>query len=597
MGTLRLRSVSFRNFKTFGEETTIPLDKITYLIGPNGAGKSNVLAGLESMALILSGGSYAPKQTDYFDSEDSRAMELGATVELSGDERKRLVSASSRLAELPRDRRPFAPSFRLAKYSEEYADGKIQHMKFSMTVKGKSFHLLAEAHREGADCIVNAWSLGTVYKIGKSVAKPRSMNLAQFPMAGDLIGHVDQALSASLVAHFSGMRMLDTGRKIADAVQANEAKGVSADGHNLPNELVGAGRDGQAEFDKYMELVTHRDPESIEPSMRGSSFVLETRQAGLKRRRAHTDLGSGQEQTLILGWHLLKASGTILVIKEPELHLHAERQRQIRRLIQNVGSGLQLVIETHSPVFLGTSEGEAVLLATKSGGQTAVARIAPENMGLIREELGISHADALYNENVLFVEGESEFRAFPMLWKKLRLGLSPPPTCFSLGGAGGAKRLRVMLEYLKSDDRRIFVVLDSHVDGKAHVRDLRREGLLGDNVHFLPKSFEDEFTSAQIIGAVRKVAAEAGVPAPRLAPEGLDAARAGAAVADVVRRVWFKAARFSLNKVDLARHLGSLPRDDIPSGIADALEAAAAHFKALGGAAPAGDNGAGAGGG
>lgn len=593
---LRLRSVSFQNFKSFREETTIPLGRITCLIGTNGAGKSNILAGLEKMALVLSGGSYEPGRTDYFDNEDSRAMEISATVELSRGERQRLVDASSRLAALPRDRLPFMPSFHLLRYSAKYADGKIEHAKFSMTVKGGSFHLLAEAHRRGPECIVNVWNLGAVCKIGKSIEKPRPINRPQFPTAGELIGYVDPDLSACMLAHFSGMRMLDTDRKLPDTVQASEAKGVSTDGRNLPNELLGAGRDGQAEFDKYMEAVTRGDPESIEPRLHGDRFVLETKEAGLEHRRTHTDLGSGQEQSLILGWQMFNAPGTIIAIKEPELHLHAERQRQMRALIRNADSGLQFIIETHSPVFLGASEAETVLLTTKSGGQTAVARIAPENMAMIREELGISHADALYNANVLFVEGESEFRAFPMFWEKLCLGLSPPPACFSLGGAGGAKRLRIMLEYLKSEGRRFFVVLDNHGDAKAHVRKLQRDGLLGDNVRFLPKSFEDEFTSAQIIDAARKAAAEKGAPAPRLTPEELDAARAEAPVADVVKRQWFEATGSGLDKVSLARHLGSLPKDDIPPDIVGALEAATAYFKAPDDVAPAGGSGSGGGG-
>ena len=588
MGTLRLRSISLRNFKSFGDGdgagTEIPLARITYLIGPNGAGKSNALAGLEKIALLLGGGSYTPERTDYFDSDDGRPMELGATVELSDAERMRLLKLWRESVAVAPDKLPPPPSFRLLNYFVKYASGKKQHEKVSMTLKDESFDTVARAYRDGDGCTIEVWSLRTVHLIGMLLPRPLSSSHAKFPVTSELIKRIDPTLSTYLTGHFSGLRMLDVNRKIADTVPAHTAEDVSSDGHNLPNELVGAGRDGQAAFDKYMEPVTHGDPESIEPRMRGDRFVLETRDAGLERRRVHTDLGSGQEQLLILAWHLFNAPGTTLAIKEPELHLHAERQKQIRGLIRGADPRLQLVIETHSPVFLGAAGDEAVLLATKLGGQTGVARIAPENMGLIREELGISHADALYNVNVLFVEGESEFRAFPAFWKTLRLGPSPPPTCFSLGGAGNTSHLRIMLEYLKFDDRRFFVVLDGHVDAKSHVHKLQRDGLLGDNVRFLPKSFEDEFSSAQIIDAARKAAAEAGVTAPRLTPEELDAARADATVADAVEKRWFKATGSGMDKVNLARHLGRLSRGEIPPGIVDSLEAAAVHFGARGGA-------------
>ena len=599
---MRLHSISLRNFKSFGDGdgagTEMPLARISYIIGPNGAGKSNVLAGLEKIALILGGGSYTPEREDYFDNDDSRSMELGATVELSGEERMQLLSLSrNKSAAVVRGELPYKPIFRFVRHSVEYVNGQKRREKVSTTVGDNSFHALAEAYVNGDGCSIEVTSLEMVHLISMSLPEPRRDSQSQFPTTSKLVGRIDPALAASLAGLFSGLKVLDTARKIADSVDASEAEDVSADGHNLPNELVGAGRDGQAAFDKYMEPVTHGNPESIEPRMRGSRFVLETRGAGLKNRREHKDLGSGEEQSFILGWQLFKAPFTILVIKEPELHLHAERQKQMLDLIRGADPSLQFIIETHSPVFLGTAEDETVLLATKSGGQTGVARIAPENMGLIREELGISHADALYNENVLFVEGESEFRAFPLLWKTLSPGISPPPSCFSLGGAGGAKRLRPLLEYLESDGRRLFVVLDGHGDAKSHVDKLQREKLLGDNFRLLPNSFEDEFSSAQIIDAVNKAAAEAGVRAPRLTPEELDAERAGAAVAEVVKKRWFAATGSGLNKVSLARHLGGLPKGDIPPGIADALGAAAAHFKAGGGAAPAGDGSSNGGGG
>ena len=510
----------------------------------------------------------------------------------------RLLSLSrKKSAAVAQGNLPDSPIFRFVKHSVEQVGGKKRREKVSTTVDGESFHALAEAYTDGDHCTVEVKSLKMVHLINMSLPEPNISTLGRFPTTSELIGWIDPSLSASLSTLFSGLRVLDTARKIADSVEAGEVHDISADGGNLPNELVGAGRGGQDAFDEYMKHVTHGDPESIEPSMRGNRFVLETRDNGLARRRDHTDLGSGQEQSLILCWQLFKASGTIFVIKEPELHLHAERQKQILDLIRGADPSLQFIIETHSPVFLGTAEDETVLLATKSGGQTEMARIAPENMGLIREELGISHADALYNENVLFVEGESEFRAFPMFWKKLSLGISPPPSCFSLGGAGGAKRLRPMLKYLESDGRRLFVVLDGHGDAKSHVDKLQRGKLLGNNFRLLPNSFEDEFSSAQIIDAVNKAAAEAGVSAPRLTPEELDAERVGAAVAEVVKKRWFAATGSGLNKVSLARHLGSLPKGDIPPGIAGALGAAAAHFKASGGAAPAGGGNSNGGGG
>jgi len=39
-----LKSITLRNFKSFGEEQTIPLEPITVLVGPNNSGKSNFMS-------------------------------------------------------------------------------------------------------------------------------------------------------------------------------------------------------------------------------------------------------------------------------------------------------------------------------------------------------------------------------------------------------------------------------------------------------------------------------------------------------------------------------------------------------------------------
>ena len=579
-----LRAIGLKNFRSVGAAAgagiEVPLARINYLIGPNGAGKSNILAGLERVAEILTGGSYAPKRADYFDRDASQEMELGATFELSDDERLQLLPAPASTSDATSTENLSSyPLLRLVRYSVVFINGKKQAEKISATVKDESFHTLSEAQRQGSRCTVKRMDLKAINLKEMSLPEPVVIKHSQFPSTQAFIKESNASLWNITNRHFVGLRMLGTGRKIADKVAAREATDVSLDGANLPVELNGLDRDGQAAFDEYMGKITHGDPERLEPRLRGSHIVLETKEPGLTRPGSHADLGSGQEQSLILAWQLRNAPPSIFIVREPELHLHAERQKRIRNLIRRADRGLQFVIETHSPVFLGTTEDENVLLATKSNGRTAVAKIAPENMGLIREELGISHADALYNTRVLFVEGESEFIAFPMLWKTLYQDSRPAPAFFSLGGSGNTKHLQLMLEYLKADDRHFFAILDQHDDAKAHVRALQRGKLLdSSNCHFLAKSFEDEFSSAQLAAAVKKITSSEKTKLT-LDPKYLDTARKKESAADILKRVWAAVEDSKFQKAKMARLLGRLPRSEIPPGIAEALGLAAAHFR------------------
>ena len=579
-----LRAIRLKNFRSVGGGTgagiEVPLARINYLIGPNGAGKSNILAGLERIAEILTGRSYEPGQSDYFDRDASHEMELGATFELSDDERLQLLPApAGTSAATSTEELSLHPVLRLVRYSVVFSSGKKQAEKISATVKDMSFHTLSEARRQGGRYIVEHMDLKAINLKDMSPPEPAVTEHSQFPSTQTFIKEFNASLWNTINQHFAGLRVLGTNRKIADAVPAREATDVSLDGSSLPAEMSGLGRNGQAAFDEYMGRITHGDPERIEPRLRGDHIVLETNEAGLARPGSHADLGSGQEQSLILAWQLRNAPPSIFIIREPELHLHAERQKQIRGVIRRADRGLQFVIETHSPVFLGTAEDENVLLATKSNGHTAVSKIAPENMNLIREELGISHADALYNTRVLFVEGESEFIAFPMLWKTLYQDSQPAPSFFSLGGSGNTKHLQLLLEYLRADDRHFFAILDQHNDARAHIRALQRDKLLGtNNCHFLAKSFEDEFTSAQLAGTIKKMTADEKTKLT-IDPKYLDTARKKESAADILKRVWAVTEDSKFRKAQLARLLGRLPRNEIPPGIIEAFGLAANHFR------------------
>lgn len=579
-----LRSILLKNFKSIGNEggagITIPLARINYIIGPNGAGKSNIIDGLETIAAILAGGKYEPKPADHFDRDPARDLELGATVELSNEERLRLLGA---LVTVPAgvSAEDFSRFFvfRFVNYSVTFGNGEKQTEKISVSMRDDIFHTVLEAYRGEKSIEIKLGLLKMSDQKDRLMVTPSSNKAAQFPSTHELLGQVGPFLLKALREYFRGFHMLNTGRKIAASVPAREAQGVSPDGANLPAELSCLDRDRQVEFDKYMEAITHGDPMGLEPRPRGSEFVLRMKEAGLGSRGTHADLGSGQEQSLILGWHMFNASGTILVVREPELHLHAERQKQILRLIRQADPGLQFVIETHSPVFLGTAKDETVLLATKSEGSTRVAKIAPESMRVIREELGISHADALYNANVVFVEGASELGAFPMLWKKVCPDSAVTLSWFSLGGAGNTMHLRMMLEYLKGDGRRFFVILDGHDDARMHVEALQKAGLLGeDNCWFLAESFEDEFDGCQIAWAVSMMAADAGFELS-LDPGEIDAVGSGKAVVNMLKKRWREATGTVFQKHLLALHLGKLSDDEISFGLGAALQAVDAYFK------------------
>lgn len=191
--------------------------------------------------------------------------------------------------------------------------------------------------------------------------------------------------------------------------------------------------------------------------------------------RSFDELGTGQEQILALAFALSYAQafgqtdGLVLVIDEPEAHLHPLAQQWLAlRLNKLTTDGLQVVVTTHSPHFVDLSRPEnLVLLRRPSGRATEVVQLTREEMVQALITLGAHPTrtttdsvgpfyeasvtneirSAFFSRACVLVEGQTEALAFPELLKRqgfdsIREGVAFVPT---LGIGSMAKWARLML--------------------------------------------------------------------------------------------------------------------------------------------------------
>lgn len=579
---MKLRGITLANFKSFAGEAEIPLGQITSLIGPNGAGKSNVFYGLQKIAAILSGSDYRPEKEDYFDDNDGAVMRLGATLELSDAEQQTLLA---RPKTWPDGYSPGdlvgGPLFRRTKYVVSLGSDPDQRQEVvCLSDPGGKLQPFIQTRLEGATYEVLARDIAAVDLANMAIPALGPFSCGRLDTA-HLFNVLDDSLFPAVQRLFAGLRLVPSVRAIPPRVPARQSDGLSPSGDNLSNELSGLPRAEQDKFDRYMKSVTHGDPLGVEPRMVVSDLLLEVRQEGLTRSTRHIELGSGQLQTLILGWQIFRQRGTIIVVKEPELHLHAERQKQVLRLIRDksAGGGPQFIIETHSPVFLGAGEDERTVLVTKEASRSGATEILPSNVGLIRRDLGITHADALRPASILFAEGLSDLAVFEPLLRAVAPEHAFTTMIYTLHGAHNTKNLKMLIRYLEADGRRIFVILDKDDEARRQVKELEDAGLLDDNYHFLARNLEDEFDSAMVVKAAGEMAAEAGGSLSLTAGE-LDGLREeGVSVATALKGRWNKGQCGAFSKVKLAERIVGLLGGEIPPGIEKALRAAVAHFE------------------
>lgn len=133
--------------------------------------------------------------------------------------------------------------------------------------------------------------------------------------------------------------------------------------------------------------------------------------------------GAGTQNNLIIALFRFIASINldnyfILAMEEPENSLHPKAQRQLLSVLQQISYMSQVIVTTHSPVFLDRSKFENNILLTRTvKGNTIAKTIKMELLDQLRIDLGIRPSDALLKGGgncAILVEGNTEEEGFPV---------------------------------------------------------------------------------------------------------------------------------------------------------------------------------------
>jgi len=191
------------------------------------------------------------------------------------------------------------------------------------------------------------------------------------------------------------------------------------------------------EFDLSFKL--HLDEKNYFRSLR--AVLTESHQ-----ERSFEELGTGQEQILAIclayayASSVYEANKVLLVIEEPEAHLHPLAQRWVAEKLRDLAkAGVQVIITTHSPAFLDILGLEGWVRVYKQSGKTRVVQLSTEILTNYCKKKGASRAtednildyystsateeilSGMFARIVFLVEGATEALALPIYLQKVGL--------------------------------------------------------------------------------------------------------------------------------------------------------------------------------
>ena len=191
------------------------------------------------------------------------------------------------------------------------------------------------------------------------------------------------------------------------------------------------------------------------------------------------DRGIREALRLILDYEFVHPN--ILLVEEPEVHLHPALEIAMMQYLRKISAGCQIFLTTHSTNFLDIADLRNVYLITKDESTHVQLLNVEEAEEAIPQELGIRLSSLFMYDRLVFVEGPSDEQVLRIFASTLSFNLSRTSVGFVT--TGGARNFThyanaATLTFLAKRRVKLYFVSDRDERGLPRIDKLREQ--LGD---------------------------------------------------------------------------------------------------------------------
>jgi putative ATP-dependent endonuclease of the OLD family len=218
----------------------------------------------------------------------------------------------------------------------------------------------------------------------------------------------------------------------------------------------------------------------------GASFPLESHGMGTRSWASLLSFDAYVSWTSKLAHSASLPFHPVLILEEPEAHLHPNAQRSVYgQLAKGIG---QRVVSTHSPYIAGQADLDSIVHFSKDSTGTVIrtlptSHLSGEDVRKIRREVLRSRGELLFARAVVLFEGETEEQALP-LFAQHYWGCHPFEHGVAFVGVGGDGNYAPFLRTFEAIGISWFILSDGEPNARTRVADaLKKAGLEAPNAN------------------------------------------------------------------------------------------------------------------